>query len=1382
MPEADLANIVLCYYKASGILPYECLKGITFTIRYATMNSTLYIKRILRQTLSSGYQEFTEMELLAAFRFIVVLAEPGGGKSALLNSLAQQLGTEVSSASVFKAVGADEQNSPLIIDAFDEVAKIDKTGIHGLLSNIRRAKPTYVIVSSRSSEWGHAETAMFEKFLSNSPVIVRLVEFSSKEQQVIFEHYVPEEDYSAFRSEIERFDLSALLPNPQFLQMFADAYIESDRHFNDKREIFALAVERLAKEANRDIPRSSSSLSSTRKIELASEVFTKLLLSGAEGITAIEAFESKIYPYFSSVLHSDETCNEILATRLFMPGSHEDQHRPVHKMVAEYCTADYLTRRISDQTDFLTLSKCLSIIAPNSVVRDELRGVLGWMAALGNKSVQETTIKLDPYAVLANGDPSQLLPSSKKLLLENLKKIESTDPYFRRSDLWRTFSISGFFTQDILGDIREFLSSKSNGHLRNLLLELLADSPASQCLTNELTMLILDMEQSEHTRYLASLCLRSVDQYSYWGTLSTLIFEASNTSLHIAAEIIIAVGVESFSIRYLAGFLQACANQYPTDDSRYDIFIGSRYYIKQFISHLPLATLQPLMDELTSNIVCCCGKRSYECLCLNGISKIVGSMLDRYFEIALQPFDPVRIWQWVGNLNFNNQNNPKQCQSITTLRQDDNLRQGVIAYVLGTVTDRDSIYGLKTGKFQGYLHSHAGLHIQEKDYQFILDMAFELNNVDLWATFIPGHRYYNNKEKSDANELRRFARQQANSKPDFMKEWARFNNEMDRLSLENKVWKRKISRGKNRRERRQAKIREYNKKYISDNRKNIVSGRDWATLIHFSKLILMAPERIESEFEDESMLRNALRNCLSFISDSVPDLSELAKLQCESRRMNSETVLYAACLEIFRFQGNLEGIDLPLLQAFKTNIRVEFRGVSREELDELEKETNRLLFSSPACAEDFLRQYLEPQLSQHCPNPELWLLSSDEPSQHLRALLSIEWLNRYPGLSLDALKILFNIALQYGSREDLIEIISLRSAEVMASHPERENNEASEKKILFWLVRAFYFLDEVPDIYWQWLASDKDNLLQFSNGRKSYSDDQYWPKLTVPKIRMVLDTFIGQCPKVDLPDSWGSDSPQEEKAYRLLSDLVWSIELDETNEAIPVLGQLLRDPRFSDFHEDMQSIHAGLLMKKALRDFEPPTVKEITKHLDEDDVVTVEALRQRIMQELQVLQDAIYGGEFNTANLFYDASGVHLKEVRSTEIIAERLSIKLESSYVIITPEHQLKDKNRSDFTAAKLIKGKRRLLVAEVKGQWHPELYTAAACQLHERYSIHPDAEQQGIYLVLWFGPDVPVAGRKRHEIPDAKVLESTIIGSMPADLHGFIDVFVLDLARLKD
>ncbi|NKM28644.1 hypothetical protein [Rhizobium laguerreae] len=81
-------------------------------------------------------------------------------------------------------------------------------------------------------------------------------------------------------------------------------------------------------------------------------------------------------------------------------------------------------------------------------------------------------------------------------------------------------------------------------------------------------------------------------------------------------------------------------------------------------------------------------------------------------------------------------------------------------------------------------------------------------------------------------------------------------------------------------------------------------------------------------------------------------------------------------------------------------------------------------------------------------------------------------------------------------------------------------------------------------------------------------------------------------------------------------------------------------------------------------------------------------------------------------------------------------------------------------------------------KGQWHLELFTAASTQLSERYSSHHDAEQQGIYLVFWFGPEIRVAGRVNHGVGSADELRAKIKGMMPKELRGRINVVVLDLS----
>ncbi|MEQ5589363.1 hypothetical protein ABN347_16670 [Klebsiella pneumoniae] len=553
--------------------------------------------------------------------------------------------------------------------------------------------------------------------------------------------------------------------------------------------------------------------------------------------------------------------------------------------------------------------------------------------------------------------------------------------------------------------------------------------------------------------------------------------------------------------------------------------------------------------------------------------------------------------------------------------------------------------------------------------------------------------------------------------------------------------------------------------------------------MRFAELVLMDPAKIELEFGDEKLVRAALRNCLDFITPEVPTLPELAALQCESKYRHSETVLYAACLEILRAEGNLECVNIELLTALRTNIHMGYNSVSTEERDALQAEVDRLIFPDSESAEKYLRQYVEPQLAQPCPHPEIWMLSGEEVFCHSRAQLSIEWLRRFTDLSLDSADTLFEIAAQYGDREDLKEVITERCSDMMSGWPNLTENEDIERKRIFWLVREFYFLENITATYWAWLKSDKENLLHFyeRSGRMSRSEHRAWPELTSMKVEAILDAFIEHWPHVDLPDSWGSDSPKEEKAYRFLNDLIWSINSDTPDDAIPVLDRLLNDPRFTNLHKELQSIHAAQIRKKALRDFEPPTPDEIIQRLDCDSVVTVEGLRQLVLQELHDFQKAIDGGEFNSADRFYEKNE-RLDEVKSTEIIAERLNLRLQPQGIAITPEHQLKGQNRSDFTASKLIGGKRRLLVTEVKGQWHRELYSAASAQLYDRYSIHPDAEQQGIFLVIWFGESETVAGRKNHGIKTAQDLKVSIDAVLPTDLRSLIDVFVLDVSRHCD
>jgi cytidylate kinase len=1345
------------------------------------MCSKLYLQR----RLSSENKTFSEIELLTISNCVVVLAEPGGGKTELLGSLAQQLGISSVTANMFVHIGARHENTPIVIDAFDELAKIDQSGIHKLLAKITTAKPSHVIISSRSSEWDIAATNTVKDFLGYEPLVVRLCEFDDSEQRMIFEHHAPEEDFTKFYSEVSRFNLEPLLPNPQFLKMFADAYLESERIFSDKQSIFKLSVERLAREVSQTAGRINLSLSASQKVDISSEIFAKLLLSGAEGVSISELAENRIYPLLTSLTSNESSIYGVLATRLFKPEASTDQHRPVHKIVAEYCAATYLTKRIIDPADDLTLHQCLPIIAPNSTVRDELRGLLGWMAALGNKTIQQATIELDPYAVLANGDPSQLEPSSKKLLLSKLKEIESTDPYFRRSDFWRRFSLAGFFTEDIVEDIKELLKSQSDGHLRDLILELLIDSPIARLLIVQLRQIVLDPVEDKSSRIFAIKCLLGCSNCQLEPDLILLLSEGSFASLEIVAKAMEYIDLNVLELEFIKKFFLTCSNLYPSHKDRLERVIGERYFIKRLIRKLDKETVEWLLDTLTLDLNCICGLKPYECDCRNGISKIISMMLDHYFDIALPPYEAFRVWGWIENLNFHGNASSNDSKSVQMLYENKELRQGILVHVFGGLTEHDQIFETKIHKFDHY--SHSGLHLLNEDYKFLIDLAFDSDNPELWGSFIARHYRHHKPEERGPNELRRHMRMQALEKPLFMQVWAK-SNRADALSdKENyRTWEAKHKRGVRRYKNRQNDIHTQNIKYIQENRKLVESGHHWSLLVRFADVVLRHPENIVVEFGDAKLVRNALRNCLEFIEPEVPSLKRLAELQCDSKALYVERILFAACIEIIREYGCLDRVKHPLLLALKTSFNVHYDALDETEYNYLKAEVDRLLFSSIEATEQFLRQYIEPQLAEsRCSHPRVELLQYDEIFSPLKAKLSIEWLEHFDELNFYTLDTLFELAAQYGDRNKLNKIILMRCLDLLFNWPELTTDEKLEKRRNFWFVRAFYFLDlEVAKTYFDWLKVDKNSLLLFNerSSRISRSSQSYWPNLTPTKIESILKAFFNQWPKVHLPSNWGTESPVGETAYRFLKEIVWSISSDTPDEAISVLGRLIENAHFIEIHRDLKSIKAEQLRKKVLRDFVPPTPKKIVDILNNNTVITVEGLRQLVLQTLSNYQKDIDGGEFNAAMRFYtkDNNGkdIHRNEVSCVEIIAERLKLELHPQSITISSEHQTKNQNRIDITAAKMIDGKRRLLVIEAKGQWHKDLYSAASTQLYQRYSIHPDAEQQGIYLIIWFGDHEAIAGRKSIGITCAKDLKLSIEKSLPSELKGLIDVFVLDVS----
>ncbi|PLP57535.1 hypothetical protein CYK37_20655 [Mesorhizobium loti] len=1320
----------------------------------------------IERSLQLGDTIISEEELLSKYEIVLVLAEPGAGKSELLRSLAARTDTAPIRASLFRHREILEGAHALVIDALDELAKIDQSAIDQVIEKARATGASSVVMASRSSEWDTQRTHLLKEAFGIEPAVIRLQPFTREEQKALYEQHVPGEDFVRFSEEVERFGLSPLLGNPQFLKLFADAYVRRGRQLVSKRQIFVDAIEKLASESSSsEWQRSRPPIE--RIVAIAEELFAKTMLAGASGLSVADSGD-RDFPYLFSLCAAETGMVSLaLNTRLFKPTNELSNHEPVHRIVAEYCAARYLVRRAEDKADNLVLNRVLSVVAPSNVVRDELRGLLGWIASLGNPQTQEACIRIDPYAVLANGDPSQLSSSSKRLLLKALQELSEVDPYFRRSDAWRRFSVAGLLTPEIVVDVRKALSgSGTSSDLRNLLLELLDGSSIASQLADTLRDIVLDTSMDIYTRIRAQRILIGFESYNHTSLTDALVGKGDSASLRLAVE---SVGVlsKSTELSTIIALLRAVGKKtskrpHEESESRFNL----RYQSKQMIAGFDFAITVALLDDLTNDLQCTCGRsRSYQCECRPGLSKIVGSLLDRYFELADGPYDPQRIWRWTQHLIFPDHQSPENSTAIKRLQEEDGLRRAIYLIAMAELPNKQTVWEARTRFWSS--DGHAGLRMKTEDLFAITSEAFATGNLALWAGFYASHNIWS--ENKGPDPLRAHLRKHARGDPRFSKVWA----DLERWSRKHRFeqqdrWPRRQRRW----QLRESAAKENRARFFRENRARIEAGQHWGALREIADCYLVEPEKLAEFLDDIATADIALCNAFALLAPHTPTLAKLS-----ADRLVVTRVLHAACLATFRRERTLEHVDHDVLRAVKTDVGG-YPGYHEDEGEAFEAEIDRLILSGDADAEAFARAFIEPQLlhASEAATDVSWL-KYKAAFRNLRAHLPLEWLTRFPSMPHNARDTLFDLAAEHGDRVALNTIISSRCEEGQLE--QLADAEGKRSPASFWLLRGFFFLTDPPEPIWAYLRSSPRVLLSIEHfaGRTSHDDYRGWPTLSANKVFCILDIFIDVWPKVYLPSSWGSHSPDGETAYRFLTEVIYTINRDEPQNAIATLDRILADPRFSEFHAEAKSLKAASMRKRALQVFEPPSVAAVNELLNHNRLASVEDLRTVLVQDLSDYQTWLCHAETNPLSVFYPG-GTRLDENGCRDRIVDHLDAQMRARNLSVVIEQHFADSNRCDIAAAAMIDGARRLLVVEVKGQWHRELFTAASAQLHERYSSHPDAAQQGIYLVLWFGPGETLAGRQTHEVKSPAELKDMIEQRIPPDIRGMIDVVVLDLS----
>jgi hypothetical protein len=307
-----------------------------------------YVKRRLwYHAPTSEREQLDEDDLLSRIEPLVILGEPGMGKSKLLQNLAEAAGLPWCTAR--RLINRPDPRSlvgdrpPIVIDGLDEVAaKREGDAVDLVLQKLGALDYPRFILSCRVGDWKAATSAeAIREQYRDAPLQLHLEPLDRRDQLAILAAKVGTERAEVLIEHYESYGLD-FLGNPQTLDLIARLPV--DRQLPRGRgALFEQAIDTLRVEHRN--ARGGSELARDAALDAAGAAFAGLILSGsanivrcgsanlAEGdlqIAEVEQFD-------------DGNVAQVINTRLFAGG--DDSFTYWHRRVGEFLGATWLAKR-----------------------------------------------------------------------------------------------------------------------------------------------------------------------------------------------------------------------------------------------------------------------------------------------------------------------------------------------------------------------------------------------------------------------------------------------------------------------------------------------------------------------------------------------------------------------------------------------------------------------------------------------------------------------------------------------------------------------------------------------------------------------------------------------------------------------------------------------------------------------------------------------------------------------------------------------------------------------------------------------------------------------------------------------------------------------------
>lgn len=1298
---------------------------------------------------------------------IVLLGNPGAGKSHLFRDFAGRVGVPVYTARRFLNAACINPALPLFIDALDErrAGRGDIATVDAIVSKLNQWEPLQVRIACRAADWlGTSDLAAFKDYFDGhgGHVVVNLEKLSREEQFTMLAS-VGRQEPDAFLVEAVARGLEDLTDNPQNLIMLHEA-VQAGRWPATRAQLYAITADLLLAEHNSEHARRGAGVYTPGELRgSAGALFAARLISDVEGISLAEASTDANFPTYRTAPAADVAkAAAALSRRVFVSAGLPETAEYTHRTVAEYLAADWLANQIRDG---LPVGRVRALIGVEGHPASELRGLHAWLPIFLPESAP-LFIDADPFGVLTYGDAASLSPRNRQHLMRALDRLSQENPWFRGGN-WEASRIGALSDLDMIEPFRAVLRSPTaNFSLRSVVLDALSAGRPLPALEADIAAILVDphVPYAQRPSALAALLQLPTGRETVLDAYRNRIGR-TGSDLRLKAEIVSNMYVPSFApldIAQLLAAIRSCAEDLP---------IGSTWRIA---SAIPPDDIAPLLDQLPSAES---DEDSPEHHNEAEVQHTVDTLISRAIIERPARVTPETLWRWLGDASREDGPHFRDSGPLRRTLED---RPELVRALADTEIDLYQLGSNRRWLPQSLQKITFGLLDPDDLLERLVESVDRPHSPAKLAYLYDLALNWSFRDSPRARLACQRLWAMADDKPELLSVRERCSS----CALQD--WRAEQVQASTRREEQLRQTKEFWQQRMRENAPAVRAGTDLNAMSFLSDLYLARFRDVDASLTPAARLVEFLGGegasvAIEGISailrrPDLPLLPAVVSSFASGRYYRWWNAITAGVFHTWATTGTLVDLSDELLRVF---VLMRLREPPNRRTGGVLAQTDDALMQAlrterSALLRDAYVAMARADIGNNDTHPSgLHELLNDPGLAPYRSDLVVEFLMDFPHLPPRVQSDLLHSALALPDIHERILALARRALLNTTTAPENR---------LSWLAAAYLLAPDefstdieaasTPDLVWKLRSFVIDQRRQLVGT----------PRLSVTQRQLLVTLTAHYYPETETPEeSWGDENAWQ--ASEFVRDLLTQLSNDSSVEASVALGQLNEHADLASYRPHVRHARASQHARRREILYVQPDWPATVAALSNGRPASAPDLHALLMAHLDDARHHIAGSNVDAYRPFWneDSHGrlVDPKPEESCrQALVDMLRPRLLALGVVVEPEGHMVADGRADIVA--FFPGTK--IPVEIKRDYHADVWTAMRTQLERAYTLDPDTSGYGIYVVLWFGEGrtrpIPNPTRGALRPTSDKEMEQMLREMIPADQRQRLAVVVIDVS----